>query len=181
MSFDEFGDDLARGLSDDALVVEHNTDEALLLEEVKIGCTLAMLLCLDRPHRLAYIVGGILELSHSEAAEVLDVTPAAYRKRLSRARASITSFMTSRCGLVNPDSACRCRRRVDTAVRLRRVDPEKLLFTSSREQAKRFPEVLVQIRQLEETQRAAALFRSHAHPPASDAFASWLSRILEHV
>ena len=181
MSFDEFGDDLARGLSDDALVVQHEADEALLLEEVKIGCTLAMLLCLDRPHRLAYILGEILELDHRESAEVLDVTPAAYRKRLSRARASITSFMKSRCGLVNPENPCRCRRRVDTAVQLGRVEPGKLLFASSLEQAERFPEVLVKIRQLEETQRAAALYRSHAHPPASDAFASWLSRVLRHV
>ena len=53
VSFDEFGDDLARGLSDDSLAVEYDLDEALLLEEVKIGCTLAMLMCLDRNHRLA--------------------------------------------------------------------------------------------------------------------------------
>ena len=179
VSFDEFGDDLARGLSDDSLAVEYDLDEALLLEEVKIGCTLAMLMCLDRNHRLAYILGEILELDHNEAAEAMEITPAAFRKRLSRARASITSFMVSRCGLVNPANECRCRRRVATAVALGRVDPANLLFASSLEQARRFPQVLVKIRQLEETRRAAALYRSHSHARPSDAFVSWLRKVVD--
>lgn len=179
ISFEEFGDELARGLSDDSLCVEYDLDEALLLEEVKIGCTLAMLMCLDRNHRLAYILGEIVELDHHEAAEVLEIAPAAFRKRLSRARASITSFMTSRCGLVNSANACRCRRRVTTAVALGRVDPENLLFASSLDCAKRFPEVLVRVRQLEETRRAAALYRSHPNPKPSESFVSWLRRVVD--
>lgn len=178
-SFDAFGEDLGRGLRDDPLRTEPGVDEALLLEEVKIGCTLAMLLCLDRGHRMAYILGEIVELDHREAAEVLEISKAAFRKRLSRARASITSFMTARCGLVNPDSACRCRRRVATAIDLGRVDPAKLLFASSLDQAKRFPQVLVKIRALEETRRAAALYRCHTEPQPSEGFVSWLRKTLE--
>jgi RNA polymerase sigma factor (sigma-70 family) len=176
ISFEEFGEDLVRGLSDDSLGGKYDLDEALLLEEVKIGCTLAMLLCLDRDHRLAYILGEIVELDHQEAAEVLEISPAAFRKRLSRARASITSFMMSRCGLVNASNPCRCRRRVATAVDLGRVDPKKLLFVSALDGAKRFPDVLVKIRQLEETRRAAALYRSHPSPKPSESFVSWLRR-----
>jgi RNA polymerase sigma factor (sigma-70 family) len=179
MSFEEFAEDLARGLSDDPLQVEHDVEQELLLEEVKIGCTLAMLLCLDRNHRLAYILGEIVELDHHEAAEVLEITPAAFRKRLSRARASITSFMTSRCGLVNPANACRCRRRVATAIDLGRVHPAKLLFASSLDHAKRFPQVLAKIKQLEETRRVAALYRSHPEPKPSEAFASWLRKVVD--
>lgn len=181
MSFEEFGEDLARGLSDDALTVANDPDEALLLEEIKIGCTLFMLVCLDRNHRLAYILGEIVELDHHDAAEVLEIAPAAYRKRLSRARASITSFMTTRCGLANPANACRCRRRVATAVDLGRVDPANLLFASSRDQARRFPQVLVKIRQLDETRRAAALYRSHAHVKPSDEFTSWLRALVDET
>jgi RNA polymerase sigma factor (sigma-70 family) len=172
ISFEEFGEDLARGLSDDS------PGEALLLEEVKIGCTLAMLMCLDRNHRLAYILGEIVELDHREAAEVLEIAPATYRKRLSRARASITSFMMSRCGLVNPANACRCRRRVATAVNLGRVDPGNLCFAHSLDRAKRFPEVLVKIRHLEETRRAAALYRSHPIPNPSESFVRWMRRVV---
>jgi RNA polymerase sigma factor (sigma-70 family) len=178
MSFEEFGEDLARGLSNELAQSGYAPEEALLLEEVKIGCTLAMLMCLDRNHRLAYVLGEVIELDHREAAEVLEITPAAFRKRLSRARASITSFMTSRCGLVNPANACRCRRRVATAVDLGRVDPAKLLFASSMVHAKRFPQVLGKIRQLEETRRAAALYRSHPDPKPSEAFISWLRNVI---
>src|SRR5262249_36909959 len=75
LSFEEFGEDLVQGLSDEPLA-DQGVDQALLLEEVKIGCTLAMLLCLDREHRLAYILGEIVELDHNEAAEVLEITTA---------------------------------------------------------------------------------------------------------
>ena len=176
LSFEEFGEDLRRGLSAEALRVEYDFDRDLLLEEVKIGCTLGMLLCLDRSHRLAYILGEIIELDHHEAAAVLEITPAAFRQRLSRARARITAFMTARCGLVNPANACRCHRRVATAIASGRVDPAHLAFATSRDQAKRFPEVLVTIRQLEETRRAAALYRSHPDPQPSEAFLSWLRK-----
>jgi hypothetical protein len=172
---------LAHGLSDASLSTKDDAIERLLLEEVKIGCTLAMLQCLDRDHRLAYILGEIMELDHIQAAGVLEITPAAFRKRLSRARASILSFMTAHCGLINPTNACRCHRRVSTAVALGRVDPSHLLFATSQQQARRFPEVLAEIRQLEESRRAAALYRSHPEAWTSDAFIAWLKKLLDEM
>ena len=67
-----------------------------------------MLLCLDRPHRIAYILGEIFELDGPEAAEVLDVRPAAFRKRLERARTQIVEFTRAHCGMVRPENRCRC-------------------------------------------------------------------------
>jgi RNA polymerase sigma factor (sigma-70 family) len=159
LSLDSFANDLARGLSDVA-----PPDDALLLEEIKIGCTQAMLQCLDRDHRMAYIIGEILELDHQEAAVVLGVAPATFRKRLSRARGEITTFMQHHCGLFDPKNACRCSRRASTAIRLGRVGRKNLLFATDRSRAGRFPEVLATIRGIEETRRAAALFRSHPSP-----------------
>ena len=52
----------------------------------------ALLTCLDRPHRLAYILGEILELEGPEAARILGISAAAFRKRLSRARDAIVMF-----------------------------------------------------------------------------------------
>lgn len=178
LSVDAFHDDLLQGLSDDMLSAPPAADRALLLEEVKIGCTLAMLLCLDRDHRLAYILGEIMELDHNEASLVLQISAAAYRKRLSRARATITSLMTQTCGLVDSTNACRCRKRVDAAVALGRVDPARLLFASSAEQARRFPRVLDEIRNLDAARRGAALYRSHPEAKSSDAFAVWLRRLI---
>ncbi len=181
LSFEQFDEDLAHGLSDTPLRIEDDASERLLLEEVKIGCTLAMLQCLDRDHRLAYILGEIMELDHIQAAEALETTPTAFRKRLSRARASIISFMKSHCGLISPTNACRCHRRVSTAMELGRVDPAHLLFATSQQQAKRFPQVLVEIRQLEETRRAAALYRSHPEASTSGAFVTWLKKLLDEM
>lgn len=178
LSFEEFGEDLVRGLSDARLITKSEVDKALLLEEVKIGCTLAMLLCLDRDHRLAYILGEIMDLDHNEASEVLETPPGTFRKRLSRARKAITSFMLSRCGLVNPANPCRCRKRVSTAISLGRVDPARLTFASSLAQAKGFPQVLKAIRNLEALQRAAALYRSHPEPKASERLALWLRKLV---
>src|SRR5690349_23737072 len=60
LNFVAFADDLKEGLSSDG-PLEH--ERALLTEEVKIGCTLGLLQCLDRPHRLAYVLGEIFDWS----------------------------------------------------------------------------------------------------------------------
>ena len=86
LSFQRFGDDLIDGLSADGPA---DSERSLLVEEVKIGCTLGMLQCLDRPHRLVYVLGEILDLSGSEAAEALGIPPDLFRKRLQHARAAI--------------------------------------------------------------------------------------------
>lgn len=157
LSFETFGKDLEEGLSDTSF----HPDDSLLLQEIRVGCTLGMLLCLDRPHRIAYILGEILEMDGPEAASILRVSESAFRKRLERARTRVTEFMQARCGLANPQNACRCRKRLHRAVELKRVDRENLLFAWDRVNADSFSEVLVTIRKLEETQRAVALYRSH--------------------
>jgi len=89
LNFTSFAEDLAEGLSEDGPA---DYERSVLTEEVKIGCTLGMLQCLDRPHRLAYVLGEILDLPAPEAADVLELEPAAFRKRLQRARESIEAF-----------------------------------------------------------------------------------------
>jgi RNA polymerase sigma factor (sigma-70 family) len=160
-TFQRFGEELDGGLSDEQ--VSQGADTALLLEEVKIGCTLGMLQCLDRPHRLAYILGEILEMEGAEAARVLGIRAPAFRKRLSRAREAVVAFTQEKCGLVNPDRPCRCRRRLPAALRLGRVVRGRPVFASDPRRAESFPAVLAEIRRLEDARRAAALFRSH--PP----------------
>ncbi len=181
MTFDEFSEDLSQGISSTAIHIECDLDEKLLLEEVKVGCTLAMLMCLDRKHRLAYILGEIVELDHCEAAIVLEIPQATFRKQLSRARQRILSVMTSKCGLVNPKNICRCRKRVYAAVHLGRISPDNLLFAHSLLKAKRFPPILDKIRQLEDTRRVAALYRSHSMPTPSQEFVSWLRKVIMEI
>jgi RNA polymerase sigma factor (sigma-70 family) len=156
-TFETFGKDLEEGLADTSA----NPDDSILFQEIRVGCTLGMLLCLDRPHRLAYILGEILEIDGNEAAGILAVKPVTFRKRLERARAQIVEFMQARCGLASPKNPCRCHRRLERAITLKRVDRQNLLFGRDPVNARMFPEVLVKVRQLEKTQRAVALFRAH--------------------
>ena len=114
LTFERFAEDLADGLAP-AEGREWPADKALLLEEVKVGCMYALLTCLDRPHRLAYILGEILEIEGPEAARILKISAPAFRKRLSRAREAIVEFTRRHCGLVNPDNPCRCIRRLPRA------------------------------------------------------------------
>ncbi|SRR6266851_6378516 len=156
-TFETFGRDLEEGLSDES----NQPDDALLFQEIRVGCTLGMLLCLDRPHRISYILGEILEINNVEAAAILGVKQSTFRKRLERARSQIVEFMKVRCGLANPENSCRCRRRVNRAIQLKRVDRKDLLFACDARNASEFPDVLISIRKLEETQRAVSLFRTH--------------------
>lgn len=166
LGFTEFGHDLADGLADSA--DEHQPEAALLAEEVKLGCTPGMLQCLDRNHRVAYILGEVFELSSDEAAYVLGITPAAYRKRLSRARERLRSFMSDNCGLVNPANPCRCARRINRGVELGRVDPDHLhLATHPRR-------VAAATREMEQLRDAAAVVRSHPDYAAPDRIADTL-------
>jgi DNA-directed RNA polymerase specialized sigma24 family protein len=72
-TFQAFAADLATGLEElpDDRVVDPETQ--VMIEEVKIGCTLALLTCLSRPLRAAYILGEIFELSDTEAADALEI------------------------------------------------------------------------------------------------------------
>lgn len=125
LNFQRFADDLADGLSTDGPA---DSERSLLIEEVKIGCTLGMLQCLDRPHRLAYVLGEILDLSSPEAAEALGISPDLFRKRLQHARTAIEAFTRAYCGLVSDAAACACHRRVPAALRLGRVHPNAFDF-----------------------------------------------------
>ena len=105
-----------------------DAEAAILAEEVKIGCTGAMLVALDRDQRIAWVLSEIVGLEGAEAARVLSISSATYRKRLERARKRLTEFIGSVCGLVNPKESCRCRRQIDVNIKVGTVNPANLLY-----------------------------------------------------
>jgi RNA polymerase sigma factor (sigma-70 family) len=170
LSFERFADTLTAGLD---LEVDADAEHSLLIEEVKVGCTLAMLQCLDRPHRLAYVLGEIMELKGPEAAEVLDVSPELFRKRLQHARASVLSFTKSYCGLASDTAPCRCDRQVASAVRDGRVNPHQLVFAGTRTS---FKETRAKVREVENARWALEVHRT-SHP--KDSSVDFARQILE--
>lgn len=162
--FVRFSADLMEGLAEPDAGRANSPEYQAVLDEVRVGCTLALLACLDREHRLAYILGEILELEHGEAASALSISPAAFRKRLSRARRAIHDFLASSCGIVNSANRCRCERRVSRAMELGRVAPSRLLFVRDAPGRIGYAQVVATVRSLQATRRAAALLRASGIP-----------------
>jgi RNA polymerase sigma factor (sigma-70 family) len=146
VDFARFGDDLLDGLAAEP------APDPLLANEVKLGCTLAMLTCLDREHRLAYILGDVFDLDNASAALVCDVTEETYRQRLSRSRRALEAFTTSYCGLVNRDAPCACPRRVAKALELGRIQ---------RSERREEPSARIAQGEMESLHETARLMRSH--------------------
>lgn len=160
LNFERFAEDLADGLSSDGPT---DIERSLLSEEVKIGCTLGMLQCLDRPHRLAYVLGEILDLPGPEAAEALEITPELFRKRLQHARTAIVSFTRTYCGLVSDTAACACNRRVPAALRVGRISVDSFDFAAT---ASSFQEARALVRRVDEARWAIEVHRT-SDPRAS--------------
>lgn len=132
MTFDVFAADLLDGLASSPST---SPDAALLEREVQLACTHAMLTCLDREHRVAYILGEIFEVDSDDGGYICAISPATYRKRLSRARERVRGFLNQHCGLVSPTAACHCSKRIDAAIAAGRAAPISLGFTDITESA----------------------------------------------
>ena len=110
VSYEEFIRDMD-GTPDLDLTDPNSPAAQLLIEEAKIICTMAMLLCLDGRQRIVFILGEVFGVTDSVGAEVLDMSPANFRQILARARLDLYSFMAGNCGLVNQANPCRCARK----------------------------------------------------------------------
>lgn len=105
-------------------------EQEFLIEEERANCMQGMLLCLSRDLRLAFILGVVFGVSSREGACILDTTPEAFRKRVSRGRSAIQAFMRKHCGLVNPANLCQSARLVPYDIAAGWIDPENPLYAT---------------------------------------------------
>jgi RNA polymerase sigma factor (sigma-70 family) len=191
-SFAQLGDEIVLGLESDAPTPETEVDEGVLAEEVRLSCALGMLQCLDRPHRLALILGEVIQVSSAEGGAILGISSAAYRQRLTRGRRSLVAFMRGTCGLVNPDAPCRCAKQVPAMVAIGRLDPAHLRLTAhptlddaQARVAGIDPALIAQAqailrdREVRQLDRAGALLRSHPAYAAPETFVGAVRRLLD--
>jgi len=152
----------------------------LLVEEAKTGCTMGMLLCLDRKQRLIFTLGEILGASDTVGGEVLEMTPDNFRQCLARARRDLHSFMNNQCGLVNTDNPCRCPKKTRGFIEDGHVNPYDLLFVP--QHVERVRDVAAEtVREIEDVveRQHAAIYRDHPFLQPSNQIA-WLRRALEN-
>jgi RNA polymerase sigma factor (sigma-70 family) len=138
-------------------------EAALLVEEARVGCTTAMLMCLDRRQRLTFILGECLGVSDRVGAEILETSPENFRQLLTRARRDLYQFMNGQCGLVNEANPCRCAKKTRGFIAKGWVDPKSLQFVGPR---------LVQIRAVAPSRldELDELDRRHAEVFRGDSF-----------
>lgn len=156
-------------------------EQGLIVAELMLSCTQTVLLCLDRKLRIAYILSEVLDLSSKQGAYVLDISPTAFRKRVSRGRTLVRDFMKKNCGLVKPSNRCTCAQMVPHTVRIGWIVPEKLLFAAH---PSRTPQVGVPqdaLDHMKEEDRVKALFRSHPDYIAPKILLENLRRIVQSV
>lgn len=135
-------------------------EDKLEARQVALACTQGMLMTLSREQRLAYVLDVIFDLSSTEAAAVVGITPEAHRQRLSRARTALDGFTGKTCGLAHAESACRCERQLPALRAVQAQGRAKTiglapLQSVEREEAERSFNAFTRVSD------AAALFRAH--------------------
>lgn len=168
LDFQRFAAQLHDGLEDPD---PETPDSNLLAEEIKLGCTLGMLLCLDRDHRLAYVLTDVLHVSGQDAAFICQIPAATLRKRASRARALLRHFVANHCGLVNRQAPCRCDRRISAAIKIGRVQRGSLLFADRLD-------ATASVGEMERLYDLGALMSSHPDYEAPEAVTAAIQKIV---
>jgi RNA polymerase sigma factor (sigma-70 family) len=128
MTFESFARDLDEIPDEDFLGHQSEVEEKLIVEEAKLSCMKAMLLCLDREQRLIFILGELFEFPDSVCSDVMEITKENFRIKLHRAKQQLYNFMDNKCGLINKNNPCRCARKTTSYIKLGFVDPVGLHF-----------------------------------------------------
>lgn len=158
---------------------EDTPEMALVAEDLKIGCVMGTLLCLNRNQRLAFILAIGFGATDAVGSALMDISRDAFRKNLSRARERLREYMGGNCSLVNPDAPCRCGNKVQTFVDSGAYSVEKLDFLAPNRP--RMKEIVgeVEDRFREKVfEPCAELFRAHPFYEGRDG-AEWLRELLE--
>lgn len=132
LSFEYYGDDIENGKIQDVPDLTQDVEKDILAEELKMSCTNVMLQCLDMESRCIFILGTMFKLDSRIAGEILEMTPEAYRQRLSRIRKKMADFLGQYCGEYG-SGRCKCKERVNYAIQNHRINPLQLDYTTATE------------------------------------------------
>lgn len=100
-------------------------------------------------------------MSSEQGAAILEITPAAFRKRLSRARERIQDFLTKHCALINPENPCKCEHQVALQLDTGRFDDKHMIFAKHPCRIKDKENTLNHIREMDELNQIAVLYKRY--------------------
>jgi len=148
--------------------------EALLEVEMRSACTQALLMALDRAHRIVFVLAVVMEVSSREGAQILDISPDAFRKRLSRSRRRVTDYLRTNCGLFDEDNPCSCAVLAAGRVRQGWLNPNLPLFVSEAEPGESPIVLRDYMKELDELGKVSAMFNA---VPAMESLVDFASQI----
>ena len=132
LSFEYYADDIENSKIQDIPDLTQNVEKDILAEELKLSCTNVMLQCLDVESRCIFILGTMFKIDSRIAGDILNITPEAYRQRLSRVRKKMADFLGQYCGEYG-SGRCHCKDRVNYAIQSHRINPSQLDFMTASE------------------------------------------------
>ncbi len=132
LCFEYYGNDIENGEIQDVPDLTQNVERDILAEELKMSCTNVMLQCLDMESRCIFILGTMFKIDSRMAGDILEITPEAYRQRLSRIRKKVADFLGQYCGEYGR-GRCKCKDRVNYAIQNQRINPLQLNYVTATE------------------------------------------------
>jgi RNA polymerase sigma factor (sigma-70 family) len=113
---------LAVDVAEQALVSDHDpmteAEWRLVEQDLHLACTVGVLTGLSPEARRLYLLGDVLAVPDSVGAEVAQVTPATYRKRLERARRAVAAAVRDAALPTADDRLTAAASELDDLVRL---------------------------------------------------------------
>ena len=169
---EEASQDTEHGSSTDAI-------QKLIIEETRISCVHFLLLCLNRDFRLAVILGEICKVNSIEGGQIMGLTPAAFRQKLTRGRKELVHYMSATCGLVNPANRCHCEKLAAYHVKRKHINPQELLFATHPCHARRDDNTQNLLKEVDQLERAAMLIRSNPDYAAPEVFVKSMKSLID--
>ncbi len=126
-NFDELGQALD-SIPNVDLTEEQKLEQQENTREVRLNCLSGMLLCLSKEQRMIYIIGELFRADHTIGSEIMEMSKANYRMKLSKARKDLIQFMQHKCGLVDKNNPCRCHKKVTVSLEAGLIDAKNLLY-----------------------------------------------------
>ncbi len=153
--------------------------DKVLEVETRLRCTQALLTAMDRPHRLAFILGVVMDISSRDGAYILEISPAAFRKRMSRARSKLKEFLAGNCGLFDPSNRCSCPGVLANHLQNRWVSPERPVFMKDGFRTKSNEELAEYLRELDELSRISTLLKAYPESPCPPDISHEIKKIID--
>lgn len=176
LTFDLLEESLSGGIENKESLTYSGPERDVLLEETRLGCMQGALICLTREVRIAVILGEQYGVTSKEGAFILDITPALFRKRLSRGRKSLQNFMHKNCGLVNTNNACRCHKQAGGRLKNGLID---MTFVKKENALKGRSEALAHLKELAVIDRTVAMYRQYPAHHSPDSFTYIIKNLID--